>query len=43
MPYHQFNLAVGYDIRKVQETKFGLDTNDTHQVFTYADHVKLIF
>ena len=34
-----FNLALEYAIRKVQETNLGLDMNDTHQVFAYADDV----
>ena len=32
-----FNFALEYAIRKVQETKLGLDMNDTHQVLAYAD------
>jgi hypothetical protein len=32
-----FNFALEYPIRKVQQTKLGLDMNDTHQVLAYAD------
>ena len=37
-----FNFAIGYAIRKVQETNLGLEMNDTHQVLAYADDVNLI-
>ena len=37
-----FNFAQEYAIRKVQETNFGLDVNDPHQVLAYADDVNLI-
>ena len=37
-----FNFALGYAIRKVQETNLELDINGTHQVLTYADDVNLI-
>ena len=37
-----FNFAPQYAIRKVQETKLGLDMNGTHQVLAYADNVNLI-
>ena len=32
-----FKFALEYVIRKVQETNLGLDINDTHHVFAYAD------
>ena len=35
------NFALEYAIRKVQETNFELDMNDTHHVLTYADYVNL--
>ena len=37
-----FNFALEYAIRKVQETKLGLDVNGTHQVLAYADDNDLI-
>ena len=37
-----FNFALEYAIRKVQETKLGLDMNGTHQILAYADDVNLI-
>ena len=37
-----FNFALEYAIRKVQETRLGLDMNGTHQVLAYADDVNLI-
>jgi Reverse transcriptase (RNA-dependent DNA polymerase). len=36
------NFALEYNIRKVQETRLGLDVNGTHQVLAYADDVNLI-
>ena len=36
------NFAVECAIRKVQEIKFGLDMNGTHQVLDYAYDVNLI-
>jgi len=36
-----FNCALEYAIRRVQETKMGLDMNGTHQVLAYADDVNL--
>ena len=35
-------FALEYAIRKVQETKLGLDMNGTHQVLAYADVVNLM-
>ena len=37
-----FNLALEYDIRKIQETNLGLDMNGTHQVLAYVDDINLI-
>jgi Reverse transcriptase (RNA-dependent DNA polymerase). len=37
-----FNFALKYAVRKVQETRLGLDMNGTHQVLAYADDVNLI-
>ena len=37
-----FNFALEYAIRKVQETRLGLDMNGTHQVSAYADDINLI-
>ena len=37
-----FNFALEYAIRKVQETRLGLDMNGNHQVFAYEDDVNLI-
>ena len=37
-----FNFELEYAIRKVQETRLGLDMNDTHQILAYADDVNLI-
>jgi len=34
-----FNFALEYMIRKVHETRLGLDMNGTHQVLAYADDV----
>ena len=36
------NFALEYAIRKIQETKLGLDMNGTHQVLAYVDDVNLI-
>ena len=38
----QFNFALEYTIRKVQETNLGLDVNCTRQILAYADDVNLI-
>ena len=37
-----FNFALEYAIRKVQETRLGLDVNGNHQVLANADDVNLI-
>ena len=37
-----FNFTLEYAIRKIQETRLGLDMNDTHQILFYADDVNLI-
>ena len=37
-----FNFVLEYAIRKVQETRLGLDMNGTYQVLAYADDVNLI-
>ena len=37
-----FNFALEYAIRKVQETRLGLDMNGNQQVLAYADNVNLI-
>jgi Reverse transcriptase (RNA-dependent DNA polymerase). len=37
-----FNFTLGYAIRKVKETRLGLDMNNTHQVLAYADVLNLI-
>ena len=37
-----FNFALEYAIRKLQETRLGLDMNGSHQVLAYADDVNLI-
>jgi Reverse transcriptase (RNA-dependent DNA polymerase). len=37
-----FNFSLEYAVRKVQETNLEVDTNDTHQVFAYADDVRTI-
>ena len=44
MPYGHYylNFALEYAIRRVQDTKLGLDMNDTHQELTYADDVNLL-
>ena len=36
------SLSLKYAVRKVLETRLGLDMNDTHQVLIYADDVNLI-
>ena len=38
----QFNFALEYATRMVQETNLGLDMNGTHQVMAYVDYVNLI-
>ena len=43
MPFrHYYSILLEYAIRKVQETRLGLDMNDTHQVLAYTDDVNLI-
>ena len=37
-----FNFSLECAIWKVQDTNFGLDTNDTHQVLGFTDDVNLI-
>ena len=37
-----FNFALGFAIKKVQETNLRLDMKGTHQIFAYADDVNLI-
>ena len=37
-----FNFVLEYAIRKVQETRLGLDMNSTHQLLAYTDDVNLI-
>ena len=37
-----FKFALQYAIRKVLETRLGLDMNDTNQILDYADDVNLI-
>jgi hypothetical protein len=37
-----FNFALDYAIRKVQENQVGLKLNETRQLLTYADDVKLL-
>ena len=37
-----FSFVLEYAVRKVQETRLGLDMNGTHQVLAYADDVNLI-
>ena len=36
-----FNFSLKYAIRKVQETRLGLDMNTTHQLLAYADDANL--
>ena len=42
LPPLLFNFSLEYAIRKVQETKLGLDINGTHQVLAYGDEENLI-
>jgi hypothetical protein len=37
-----FNFALEYAIRKLQETRLGLDMNGTYQVLAYSEVVNLI-
>ena len=37
-----FNFALEYTIRKLQETRLGLDMNGSHQILAYANDVNLI-
>ena len=37
-----FNFSLEYAVREVQETRLGLDMNDTHQEIVYADDKNLI-
>jgi hypothetical protein len=37
-----FNFALGYAIRKVQESQVGLKVNGTHHLLACADHVNLL-
>jgi hypothetical protein len=37
-----FNFALGYAIRKVQESEVGLEINESQQLSIYADYVNLL-
>jgi sorting nexin-29 len=37
-----FNFALGYAIKKIQESQMGLKFNETHQLLAYADDVNLL-
>jgi hypothetical protein len=37
-----FNFTLEYAIRKIQETRLGLDMNDTHQILPNVDDVNLL-
>ena len=37
-----FDFALEYALRKVQETKLGLDLNGTHHIIAFADDVHLL-
>jgi len=37
-----FNFTLEYAIRKIQETRLGLDMNGTHQILPNVDDVNLL-